>query len=209
MSGDYSFSLTTFSPSGKLVCLLHLWFNKDTFASASLTTCIADFRCSCRTLGPNRTCLECCESRCNKHRYQRWAFVSHYSWLCSSAVLVIFSYWPRSFTFLLFSPYRPRFLYHSQSYLSTSINLATNGVVIATEKKSASTLIDDSSIEKVAMVCDSIGMVYSGMGPDFRLLVSRARKYAQQYKQLYMENPPTRILVEQLARVMQDYTHRG
>lgn len=86
---------------------------------------------------------------------------------------------------------------------------ATNGVVIATEKKSASTLIDDESTEKVAVICDSIGMVYSGMGPDFRLLVSRARKYAQQYKQLYMENPPTRILVEQLARVMQDYTHRG
>ncbi|CAM0141813.1 Proteasome subunit alpha type-2 [Umbelopsis sp. WA50703] len=92
----------------------------------------------------------------------------------------------------------------------TSIGIkATNGVVIATEKKSASTLIDDSSIEKVTVICDSIGMVYSGMGPDYRLLVNRARKYAQQYKQMYMENPPTRILVEQIARVMQDYTHRG
>jgi len=94
-------------------------------------------------------------------------------------------------------------------YLKQIVPTATNGVVIATEKKSASTLIDDESTEKVAVICDSIGMVYSGMGPDFRLLVSRARKYAQQYKQLYMENPPTRILVEQIARVMQDYTHRG
>ncbi|KNZ51518.1 proteasome subunit alpha type [Puccinia sorghi] len=58
---------------------------------------------------------------------------------------------------------------------------ASNGVVIATEKKTASILVDDSIIEKVASICPNIGMVYSGMGPDYRVLVTRARKIAQAY----------------------------
>src|SRR5690348_379645 len=53
--------------------------------------------------------------------------------------------------------------------------IATNGIVIATEKKAVSTLIDDSSLEKVAIICSNIGMVYSGMGPDYRVLVNKAR----------------------------------
>jgi len=92
----------------------------------------------------------------------------------------------------------------------TSIGIkATNGIVIATEKKSTSTLIDDSSLEKVAMVCPNIGMVYSGMGPDFRLLVNKARKSAQAYKLIYREYPPTRMLVQDVASVMQEFTQSG
>ncbi|CAG8719922.1 15540_t:CDS:2, partial [Acaulospora morrowiae] len=92
----------------------------------------------------------------------------------------------------------------------TSIGIkATNGVVIATEKKTASPLIDDSSLEKVANVCPNIGIVYSGMGPDFRVLLSRARKAAQKYKRVYNEYPPTNILVKEVASVMQEFTQRG
>ena len=87
--------------------------------------------------------------------------------------------------------------------------LATNGVVIATEKKSASSLIDDSSLEKVAVVCPNIGMVYSGMGPDFRVLTTKARKAAQKYKRIYDEYPPTGILVKEVASVMQEFTQSG
>lgn len=86
---------------------------------------------------------------------------------------------------------------------------ATNGIVIATEKKSASSLVDDSSLEKVATICANVGMIYSGMGPDFRVLVSKARKAAQAYKRLYMEEPPVRILVQEVAGVMQEYTQSG
>ncbi|KAJ1841528.1 Proteasome subunit alpha type-2, partial [Coemansia sp. RSA 2708] len=47
---------------------------------------------------------------------------------------------------------------------STSVGIkAANGVVIATEKKTGSSLVDVSSLEHMAKVCDSIGMVYSGM----------------------------------------------
>ncbi|CAG8598885.1 18556_t:CDS:2 [Dentiscutata erythropus] len=92
----------------------------------------------------------------------------------------------------------------------TSIGIkATNGIVIATEKKTASPLIDDSSLEKVANVCPNIGIVYSGMGPDFRVLLAKARKSAQKYKRVYNEYPPTGILVKEVASVMQEFTQSG
>ncbi|RUP46646.1 hypothetical protein BC936DRAFT_146686 [Jimgerdemannia flammicorona] len=94
----------------------------------------------------------------------------------------------------------------------SSLNIphaSTNGIVIATEKKSSSPLIDDTSIEKVSMICPNIGMVYSGMGPDFRVLVNKARKAAQKYKRVYREDPPTRILVQEVASVMQGFTQSG
>jgi 20S proteasome subunit alpha 2 len=89
------------------------------------------------------------------------------------------------------------------------VHIATNGIVIATEKKSASSLVDDSTLEKVATICSNIGMIYSGLGPDFRVLVSKARKAAQAYKRLYMEEPPVRILVQEVAGIMQEYTQSG
>jgi hypothetical protein len=86
---------------------------------------------------------------------------------------------------------------------------ATNGIVIATEKKSSSILIDESMLDKVSVVCPNIGIVYSGMGPDFRVLVAKARKSAQAYWKVYGEYPPTRILTQELANVMQQATQSG
>jgi 20S proteasome subunit alpha 2 len=53
-------------------------------------------------------------------------------------------------------------------------------------------------------------MVYSGMGPDYRVLVDKARKVSHTgYKRVYNEYPPTRILVQDVARVMQEATQSG
>jgi len=87
---------------------------------------------------------------------------------------------------------------------------ATNGVVLATEKKASSPLVEAHSSSKIALVTPNIGMVYSGMGPDYRQLVDRARKVSHsQYKRIYNEYPPTRILVQDVARVMQEATQSG
>lgn len=64
-------------------------------------------------------------------------------------------------------------------------------------------------IERVAVICPNIGIVYSGMGPDFRVLVARARKSAQAYWKMYGEYPPTRVLTQELANIMQQATHSG
>lgn len=89
------------------------------------------------------------------------------------------------------------------------IPVATNGIVIATEKKTSSILIDDSMIERVAVICPNIGIVYSGMGPDFRILVTKARKSAQAYWKLYGEYPPTKVLTQEIANIMQQATQSG
>ncbi|PGH14757.1 hypothetical protein AJ80_05801 [Polytolypa hystricis UAMH7299] len=87
---------------------------------------------------------------------------------------------------------------------------ATNGVVLATEKKSSSPLIDPPSLSKVSLITPDIGMVYSGMGPDYRVLVDKARKTSHtSYKRIYNEYPPTRILVQDVARVVQEATQSG
>lgn len=86
---------------------------------------------------------------------------------------------------------------------------ASNGIVIAAEKKTSSILIDDSVIDRVAVICPNIGIVYSGMGPDFRVLVTKARKSAQAYWKIYGTYPPTRVLTQEIATVMQQATQSG
>ena len=84
---------------------------------------------------------------------------------------------------------------------------ASNGIVLATEKKSPTPLIDAASSSKVSLVTPDCGMVYAGMGPDYRILVDKARKVSHTgYKRIYNEYPPTRILVQDVARVMQEAT---
>lgn len=94
--------------------------------------------------------------------------------------------------------------------LSLSRHLATNGIVLATEKKSSSPLTDPASLSKISLVTPNIGMVYAGMGPDYRVLVDRARRVSHtDYKRIYNEYPPTRILVQDVARVVQQATQSG
>jgi len=59
------------------------------------------------------------------------------------------------------------------------------------------------------MLTPNIAVVYSGMGPDFRVLCRKGRKSAQQYYRVYREVIPVTMLVRELAAVMQEYTQRG
>jgi 20S proteasome subunit alpha 2 len=93
---------------------------------------------------------------------------------------------------------------------ATSLGVkAKNGVVIATEKKVPSILIDETSYQKILMVTENIALVYSGMGPDFRVLCRKGRKSAQAYYRVYREVIPVAMLVRELAAVMQEFTQRG
>ena len=93
---------------------------------------------------------------------------------------------------------------------ATSLGVkAKNGVVIATEKKLPSILIDETSMQKILTLTPNIAIVYSGMGPDFRVLCRKGRKAAQQYYRVYREVIPVTMLVRELAAVMQEFTQRG
>ncbi|CAJ0577042.1 unnamed protein product, partial [Mesorhabditis spiculigera] len=83
---------------------------------------------------------------------------------------------------------------------------AADGVVLATENVGSLLFEDQPKIEKLS---DHIGLVYSGMAPDFRLLVKKGRKIAMEYEMAYGEEIPTVQLVTKLAAVMQEYTQSG
>lgn len=70
--------------------------------------------------------------------------------------------------------------------------------------------MNSSSLEKISRITPNIGMIYSGMGPDYRVLTDKARKVSHtDYKRIYNEYPPTRILVQDIAKVMQEATQSG
>jgi len=93
---------------------------------------------------------------------------------------------------------------------ATSLGIkASNGIVLATEKRMSSALMDETTLQKVALVTENVGMVYSGMGPDSRVLIRKARKNAQTYYQTYRESIPVSQVVRQIASVMQEYTQSG
>jgi len=85
---------------------------------------------------------------------------------------------------------------------------AKNGVVVATEKK-LPVLMDPSSVQKISLITENIGVVYSGMGPDSRVLIRKGRKRAQTYFRQYNEIIPVNQLVKELAEVMQEFTQSG
>lgn len=93
----------------------------------------------------------------------------------------------------------------------TTIGIKSDsGIVLATERKANSSLVKHECNSKVEMITPDIAMSYSGMGPDFRVLVDRARKLAHtNYKRIYNEYPPVKILVQELAKVMQELTQSG
>ncbi|EWM26547.1 proteasome subunit alpha type 2 [Nannochloropsis gaditana] len=92
----------------------------------------------------------------------------------------------------------------------TSLGIrATNGVVIATEKKLPSVLIDEAHVQKIELINPSTGFVFSGLGPDYRVLVRKSRKRAQSYFLQYREHQPVGQLVRDTAGVMQEFTQSG
>jgi len=58
----------------------------------------------------------------------------------------------------------------------TSLGIrASNGVVLASEKKLPSVLVDDSTVKKIHNLTEGIGVVYSGARTDLRLLPKPTR----------------------------------
>jgi len=92
----------------------------------------------------------------------------------------------------------------------TSLGIvAKNGVVIATEKKAHSPLVDDDDWKKLFTVSSHIGFAYSGIGADAALLSRRARKQAEIYRLQHDELIPVTQASKKLGEVTQDFTQRG
>jgi 20S proteasome subunit alpha 2 len=86
---------------------------------------------------------------------------------------------------------------------------AKNGVVLATEKKVQTILMDDTSFRKVEHYSEAVGVVFAGMVPDFRVVLDKGRKHAARYQRIYKEPMPVAQLVREVAAVMQEFTQSG
>ena len=92
----------------------------------------------------------------------------------------------------------------------TSIAIKTlSGVILLTEKNLPSPLMKSASIDKIFVLDEHIGCVYSGIGPDARILVAKARKICQKYVLIYGSRIPVRVLVKDIADIMQEFTQSG
>ncbi|CAD7942288.1 unnamed protein product [Amoebophrya sp. A120] len=86
---------------------------------------------------------------------------------------------------------------------------AKDGVVLATEKRLHSPLMDQQTFKKIDNLCKGVGTVYAGMAPDYKVLLRQGRKRAQNYTAIYGEEIPCGQCTRELANIMQEFTQSG
>ena len=88
--------------------------------------------------------------------------------------------------------------------------MATDGIVLAAERKVTSKLLEqDTSTEKLYRLNDKITVAVAGLTADAEILINTARVYAQNYLRTYNEDIPVEILVKRLSDIKQGYTQHG
>ncbi|CAK0782505.1 protein with putative role during mitosis [Coccomyxa viridis] len=91
--------------------------------------------------------------------------------------------------------------------------LATDGVVLAAEKRILSKLLDTSAVgvrrEKMYQLDDHVACAVAGITADANILVNKCRLAAQQYQLAYQEPIPVEQLVRSLCDNKQGYTQFG
>ena len=93
----------------------------------------------------------------------------------------------------------------------TTLALKTkDGIILACEKMISSILVDSTSFSKISNVSKYIGVAYSGLTPDYKVLLKKARKDFQQYKLKFVDDlMPVHSLSKGVADLMQEYTQSG
>ena len=81
-----------------------------------------------------------------------------------------------------------------------------DGVIIATEKTLVSKMLVPGSTRRVFPVEEGISLGFSGMVADAKELVEVARKEAREFRDVYDEEIPARVLAERVAMYMHAYT---
>ncbi|MEM0140201.1 MAG: archaeal proteasome endopeptidase complex subunit alpha [Ferroplasma sp.] len=93
---------------------------------------------------------------------------------------------------------------------STAVGIKfKDGVLLLSEKKARSRLVEKNSLEKIQLVDDNVATVTSGLVADARVLIDFARIGAQQEKVTYGSLTNIENLVKRVADQMQQYTQFG
>lgn len=89
----------------------------------------------------------------------------------------------------------------------TSIGIRTKeGVVLAVEKIVTTKLLKPGANKRIGTVDQHCGVVFSGMVPDGKHLVSRARDEAANWRDTFKSQIPTSALANRMGNYMQMYT---
>lgn len=93
---------------------------------------------------------------------------------------------------------------------TTTVGIKFNeGVVLIVDKRIASRLMEEKSIEKIYCIDEHIGCATSGLVADARILVDYARVIAQINKITYDEKIGVEALVKRICDYKQNYTQYG
>ncbi|RHZ89369.1 hypothetical protein Glove_16g196 [Diversispora epigaea] len=115
----------------------------------------------------------------------------------------------------IFSPegrlYQVEYAMEAISHAGTALGiLASDGIVIAAEKKVTSKLLEQSTTsEKIYLLNDNIICGVAGITADANILINYSRQAAQQYLIAYNEDIPVEQLVQRLSNLKQGYTQYG
>lgn len=115
----------------------------------------------------------------------------------------------------IFSPegrlYQVEYAMEAISHAGTCLGiLATDGVVIAAEKKVTSPLLEtDRSFEKLYVLNNNVVCGVAGLTADANILVNSARQFAQSYLMTYNSDIPVESLVKRISDSKQAYTQYG
>ncbi len=86
---------------------------------------------------------------------------------------------------------------------------ASDGVVLAGEKRSPNPLVDLDTLKKILLIDDHVGTAIAGLHADARKLIDRARVQAQINRLSYSEPISIHSLVMDLCDIEQLYTQYG
>jgi len=115
----------------------------------------------------------------------------------------------------IFSPegrlYQVEYAMEAISHAGTAIGiLASDGIVLAAEKKLTSKLLEPSkSSEKMYMIDEHVACAVAGITADANILINQARLHAQRYRFSFQEPQPVEQLVQALCDEKQAYTQYG
>ncbi|CAK1354375.1 putative proteasome subunit alpha type-3 [Cercospora beticola] len=115
----------------------------------------------------------------------------------------------------IFSPegrlYQVEYALEAISHAGTALGiLATDGIVLAAERKVTSKLLEqDTSAEKLYILNDNMITAVAGMTADANILINYARQAAQRYLLTYNADIPCEQLVRRLCDLKQGYTQHG
>merc|ERR1719353_993217 len=115
----------------------------------------------------------------------------------------------------IFSPegrlYQVEYAMEAINHAGTAMGiLASDGIVLAAEKKLTSKLLEPTKMsEKMYMIDEHVACAVAGITADANILINQVRLHAQRFRYNYQEPQPVEALVQGLCDQKQSYTQYG